>query len=91
MKKIRLYLLQVMLNLQCKECPVTVQMSRFLLLRIGGIVHFVLVHLLLLGVDLTPLGRLVREEDLTGVSPWGTGIHNSCIYISYYSISIALS
>ena len=33
-----------------------------------------MVHLLLLDVDLTPLGKVVREEDLTGVSPWHMGI-----------------
>ena len=67
----RLKLLQVMLNLQSL---VTVQMNCFPLLRMGQMVHFKLVHLLLLGVDLAPLGKVVRGEDLTDVSPWGMGI-----------------
>ena len=45
------------------------QFNFFPLLRIGQKVHFELVHVLFLGV-----GRVVREEDLTGVSPWGMGI-----------------
>ena len=65
----RLELLQVMLNFHGKECPVTIQMNWFHLLRMGHMVHFELVDLLLLGVDLEPLGKVVREEDQTGVSP----------------------
>ena len=42
--------------------------------QVGQMVHFELVHFLLLGVDLAPLGKVVREEDLTGVSPWSMGI-----------------
>ena len=61
----RLELLEVMLNLQDKECPVTVQMNWLPLFRM---VHFKLVDLFL-SVNLAPMHMTVREENLIGVSP----------------------
>ena len=62
----------MMLHLQGKECPVTVQMNWLPLFRMGQMVRFELVHLLFLG-DLAPLRMMARQEDRIGMFPLSLG------------------
>ena len=58
----------MMLNFQGRACPVTVQVKLVPLLRIGQMMHFEVMHFLLLDGNWMHLQTLVREEDLMGIS-----------------------